>query len=169
MMCTIYLPPNQPTDRAANHDVGGEMLLSKNSGCADGSSQTIHGQLGERPWVFVRDYAGNRPRHRGVVRRKRVATLEKVSRTIALVRSLPAERIFERCVDSITVDCRFRGKDTGLSLMVIVRDLAPKIEPTSSADHGVEAVIRNLDILVQFAWIGGKGRRNRAIRRQKST
>src|ERR1700674_1145413 len=119
-MRAIDLAANQPPNRSANDDVRGEMLFSKDAGCAHSRGQTVNCHLRERAWIFVGDYTGDGPGHGRMVRRKRHAMLKKVAEPLALVGTFSSKRVLERRIDGKTIDRRFSRKNPCLPLVIVM-------------------------------------------------
>src|ERR1700687_4557801 len=159
MMRAINLAANEPTNCCANDYVRREMLLSHDTGRAHSRSQSVNGHLRERAWIFVGNYAGDGPGYGRVVRRKRDPMLKKVTEPLAFVGTLSPKRVLECRIDGNTIDCSFSRKNARLSLMVIVRQLAPEVEPAARANQGINSIVGKARVSVELFRICRESRR----------
>jgi len=91
---------------------------------------SVDEERGQRPGIFVRDYAGDRPNGCRVLRWERDATLAESPAIIILKWSLTAERILH-CIDwRQAVNRCFARENTGLNLVIVMREMSPHIQST---------------------------------------
>src|ERR1700756_3827113 len=101
------------------------MVARLNARQTDRRSQSVGEQPRQSAVIFVGDDSRDGPHRRAVLGRKRCSAAEEVPGSIALVRPLTLEAIFQRLDYDKAVNRRFSGKKTSLALVLVVRKRAP--------------------------------------------
>src|SRR6267154_4620602 len=128
------------------------MLLGGYARCADCRGQAVNEQRCQRAGILMCDNAGDRPGGCRMFRRKRDTALAKSASVIVLQRALAAEGVLH-CVDwDQAIDRRFTGEDAGFNLVIVVRNVAPKIQAAANADHRRESIIRKIFAVLDATW-----------------
>src|SRR5712672_1662140 len=103
-----------------------------------------------------------------MIGRKRDTMLKEVSLTLTLVGALSSKRIFKCRVHGVAVDRGFSRENASFPLVVVMRNLAPKIHPATCANQRIDSIVRNFYISVQFILICREHRRNRSVGGEKT-
>src|SRR5579872_2863113 len=96
------------------------MLLPTDSGEADSGRGSIREQRRERPWVLMRNHAGNGPRSGSMFRGKRRSTLKEMPASAVLVRTFAPEGVLECFHCDQAVQCGFTSKKASLAPVLVM-------------------------------------------------
>src|SRR5580765_4949814 len=91
----VDLAPKIPAQQTSDDGIGGKVLFARDACHCYGCGHAIGKEFGERPRVFVSDYAGHRPGQRIMIGRKGIASLKEGSCSVALQRPLTLRRELE--------------------------------------------------------------------------
>src|SRR6266853_622235 len=142
-MAVVYILGDEIAHDAADEDVRWKMLVPTNSRVVHEGCQTVSHDFHQRPRVLMGDYSRYRPCRRRMFRWKRgSAILKKWPASVALVRPLATQRVFE-CLDrDQAVHCRLAGQKPRLAPVFVVPDVTQQPHSTRSADERPQTGIR---------------------------
>ena len=143
VMRAIDLARKVPSQSAANDNVGGEVLLAGNARQRHGRRQAVSGDLRQRPRIFMRDHARDRPGDRGVLGGKRRPSLKERPTSVSLQWPGTLGHGFEQIRHGRAVESCLAGQKSGFAQMVVVRQMPPEVRTAGGADERVGGVVGN--------------------------
>ena len=136
-VCVIDLAPDEPSHRAADKNVGREMLLRRDTRCADQCGQTVGDHTDDRlVLVFVTDQRCEGPDLNGMTRGERPSAAPKITR-LAFVGAVATKGLFQHSGDDKRVQKGLRAEDANLACLRAVGQDAEAVIAGDERDRSV--------------------------------